>query len=163
LHEKSTVQKFKTAIKDFKFVHIAGHHIFNKENPKLSGIIFSPNNKQLKKGSQEPIFYIGDSYNLQLNADLIILSCCDTGRGKIVKGEGVMAINRGFLYSGAANIMHTLFKVYDKSSSELTQSFFDKVLNENQSYTQALQKTKIEMIKQGLKPKHWAGYVLIAS
>ncbi len=163
LHEKATTPRFKLEIKNYKYVHVAGHYVFNKKDPLLSGIIFSPSKQNKNIPTTEPILYIGDAYNLQINADLILLSCCDTGRGKIEKGEGVMAINRGFIYSGASNIIHTLFKVYDKSSAELVQHFFRQVLDKNKNYTEALQITKIDMIKNGAKPKHWAGYVLIAS
>ena len=56
------------------------------------------------------IFLINDAYQLELEAELVVLSCCESGIGKLAEGEGMMAVNRGFLYAGASNIVYSLFK-----------------------------------------------------
>lgn len=106
------------------------------------------------------IFYLSDAYNLELNADLVVLSCCETGVGKLAKGEGVMALNRGFFYAGAKNVIYTLFKVYDQASCQLTQHLFQHIL-EQKDYSSALKEAKRQLISQGKAPIHWAGYLLI--
>ncbi|MFK7905488.1 MAG: CHAT domain-containing protein, partial [Chitinophagales bacterium] len=124
----------------------------------------SPNHKGVGESSlnSEPssIFYLSDAYNLQLNADLVVLSCCETGLGKLAIGEGVMALNRGFFYAGAKNVIYTLFKVYDKASCQLTQHLFQHIL-EQKRYPSALKEAKRQLILEGKAPIHWAGYLLI--
>ncbi|MGB0931643.1 MAG: CHAT domain-containing protein, partial [Chitinophagales bacterium] len=81
----------------------------------------------------------------------------------LAKGEGMMSINRGFLYAGAKNVVYTLFKVLDKPSSELCQAFFAEVL-EGKSYSEALRLAKLQLIQQkDLDPKSWCGFVLLGA
>ncbi len=72
-----------------------------------------------------------------------------------------MAVNRGFLYAGAKNVVSTLFKVYDKPSSLLTQYLFELIL-EGENYAAALRKAKLKLLEQkNVDPKSWSGFVLI--
>ena len=165
LHEKASISNFKKSLKDFKYLHIAAHGYFNAEHPEHSGILFSPSKEGLQEQESETetetIFSLGDAYHLQLDADLVVLSCCESGIGKLAKGEGMIAMNRGFLSAGAANVIYTLFKVYDKASCELTQSLFHHIL-EGKTYAQALKAAKLQLIQSGkATPRLWAGYVLI--
>jgi CHAT domain-containing protein len=106
--------------------------------------------------------YSNEIYNLDLKADLVVLSSCESGIGKLVKGEGMMALTRGFLYAGADNIITSLWKVYDKSTSILMKNFYKYVL-EGESYSSALRKAKLEMISdpRTASPVNWSGFVLI--
>ncbi|MEZ4885759.1 MAG: CHAT domain-containing protein [Chitinophagales bacterium] len=107
------------------------------------------------------ILHTSETYHLPLNADLVVLSSCSSGVGKIAKGEGMMAMNRGFLYAGASNIVFTHFDVPDESSGELVKTLFKYIL-EGESYASALRKAKLALIQQSLKtPEDWAGYALI--
>ncbi len=161
LHEKASLKQFKTAIKNQKYIHIAAHGYEEAKNTDAVGIVLSPN-KTTDSDTKTSILFLNDSYTLQLNADLVVLSCCKSGIGTIAKGEGMLAMNRGFLYAGARNVIYTLFKVYDKSSSQLTQHFFQQHLQEQQSYSEALRQAKLQMIAQEeYSPVHWAGFVLI--
>jgi len=158
LHGESTKTNFEEAIKNQKYILIAAHGIHNKKQADLSGIIFSPKENQT---IEESILYVKDAYHLQLDADLVVLSSCESGIGKLAKGEGMMAINRGFLYAGASNVIFTLFKVYDQQSSQLTQYLFEAILK-GKTYTQALRWAKLQLIKQkNSDPKAWSGFVLI--
>ena len=71
-----------------------------------------------------------------------------------------MALNRGFLYSGAKNVVYTLFKVYDKQSCELTIELFKQLIAQQPSI-EALHQAKLNLITRGLMPNKWAGYVLV--
>ena len=106
--------------------------------------------------------YSNELYNLELNADLVVLSACETGLGKLVRGEGILGFTRGLLYSGARNIIVSLWKVMDKSTSEFMIDFYRGVL-EGDDYTTSLRETKLKMIKEGKysAPKYWAPFVLI--
>ncbi|MGB1242769.1 MAG: CHAT domain-containing protein, partial [Chitinophagales bacterium] len=159
LHEQATKSNFEAAVKGKKYVLIAAHGFYNKKQPELSGIIFSPNESEQ---SEEAVLYVNDAYHLDLKqADLVVLSACESGIGKLAKGEGMMAVNRGFLYSGAKNVIFTLFKVYDEQSSQLTQGLFRYIL-EGKKYAQALRLAKLDLIRQSdADPKAWAGFVMI--
>ena len=159
LHEQATKANFEAAVKGKKYVLIAAHGFYNKKQPDLSGIIFSPH--ELEQ-TEEAVLYVNDAYHLDLKqTDLVVLSACESGIGKLAKGEGIMAVNRGFLYSGANNVIFTLFKVYDAQSSQLTQALFRYIL-EGKKYAQALRLAKLELIQQSdADPKAWAGFVMI--
>lgn len=154
LHTKATLDNFKALANQYRYILIAAHADYNAEKPDQTGIIFSPN-----ETDGNGIFYMGDAYNLQLQADLVVLSCCETGLGKVSKGEGTMALNRGFLYSGAKNVVYTLFKVYDKQSCELITELFKQLIAQQPSID-ALHQAKLNLIARGLMPNKWAGYVL---
>lgn len=179
LHENATIPQFKEKAAQYRFIHIAAHHVYDEQHPQLSGIIFSPSKptssttmtdvdevlldaqERSSQRNHGAVFFISDAYNIGINADLVLLSCCETGKGEMAKGEGVLAIHRGFLYAGANNVIHTLFKIRDDSSSELMQAFFKGVLREQLPYVEALRRAKQGLIGAGDSPKHWAGYVLV--
>ncbi|MGB0930654.1 MAG: CHAT domain-containing protein [Chitinophagales bacterium] len=163
LHEQASVPQFREAISDHKYVHISAHSFPNLEEANLSGIVFSPTaNASVETASEiDYVFYLQDAYLLNLKADLVVLSCCETGVGQLAKGEGMLAMNRGFLAAGAKNVIYTLFKVYDAASSELTQKLFRHILA-GKSYATALRLAKLEMLEGTTAlPKFWAGYVMI--
>ncbi|MEZ4886136.1 MAG: CHAT domain-containing tetratricopeptide repeat protein [Chitinophagales bacterium] len=158
-HEDASIPNFLQQIAHCKFIHIAAHGIFNKKYPEYSGIVFSVP----KDGNtQDAVFYIADAYSLQLQADLVVLSSCESGIGKLSKSEGMMAMNRALLYAGSNNVIFTLFKVYDESASRLTYLIFEGIVNHQLSYSQALQCAKQELIKEEMAtPKSWSGFVLL--
>jgi len=183
LHEKATVKNFVQKAADYKYLLVAAHHIYNNLLPENSGILFAPvnvnsNTKTLDNHTHsylnnhtfidaitsQQMLFEADAYGLQINADLVILSCCETGLGKVVTGEGIMGINRGFLFAGAKNIISTLFKVYDKQSSKFSFYLFDNIVTQKQSYDEAIRNAKLSMIDDELTlPKDWAGYVLMGN
>ncbi len=133
----------------------------NDEYPKLSGIVFHPNEEATE--IHDSVLSMGEMYQLQLQADLVVLSSCESGIGKLAKGEGMMAINRGFLYAGAKNVIYTLFKVLDKPSSELCEALFAEIL-EGKTYTEALRLAKLRLIQRtDVDPKSWSGFVLLGA
>ncbi len=183
LRKNATVEQFKNTLQQYpnlQFLHIAAHGLFNANNPQLSGIVFSPNTNEevLTDTAEQPVaatkrdiaeqygtmLYMGDTYQLNLkNVQLVVLSCCDTGVGKMAWGEGMMAINRGFLYAGAQNVVFTLFKIPDQQSNLLVQALF-KYLLSGQAYASALKNAKQEILTQpNIRPIHWAGFVLLGN
>ena len=134
-----------------KILHLATHFIQNKNIPKLSGLALDNNE----------MFYIHESYGMNLSADLVVLSACESAIGQMFYSEGMIAINRGFLFSGAQNIISTLFKVSDKTSYELMVQFYQYYAN-GQSVSEALGNAKRKMLEKGDVPvKHWAAFVHI--
>ncbi|MEZ4884076.1 MAG: CHAT domain-containing tetratricopeptide repeat protein [Chitinophagales bacterium] len=148
-----------------KFLLIATHGFIHEQSTNLSGIYLA-NIKDAENNIAENNFLltISESYQLQLqNTDLVVLSSCSSGVGKLQKGEGMMAMNRSFLYAGAKNIIFTQFDIPDQSSSLLVMKLFELVLK-GESYASALRKAKLYLINQVNKqPRDWLAYCLIGN
>jgi CHAT domain-containing protein len=101
---------------------------------------------------------------LNLDADLVVLSSCESGVGKLVKGEGLVALTRGFFYSGARNIVFSLWKVPDKHTSDLMTAFYACLLS-GQDFSTAMRNAKLKMLSNPLSafPAKWTGFVLLSS
>ena len=151
---------FKTNVKDYKIVHIASHSFMNEEQPDISGVIFAQPADSVF--SNDGILYSGETYNLELSADLVVLSSCESGLGKLFKGEGMIALTRGFLYSGTSNILFSLWKIPDKHTSELMVEFYRQMIS-GKSYSESLRQAKLKLIKNEVtaRPRSWAGFLLI--
>ncbi|MBK8292587.1 MAG: CHAT domain-containing protein [Flammeovirgaceae bacterium] len=154
----------ETAIKDgtlqnYSLVHFATHGIVDEENPELSRI-FLQNNTEAEDGN----LYSGEIYNLQLNANLVSLSACQTGLGKISKGEGVIGLSRALVYAGAKNIIVSFWSVADESTAELMTTFYQTLLQQqNETFSSGLRDAKLKMIDKGTyaSPYYWAPFILI--
>ena len=152
--------KFKKSVKDYNIVHIASHSFMNEEQPDISGVVFAqPDNSEKR---EDGILYAGETYNLDLNADLVVLSSCESGLGKLFRGEGMMALTRGFLYSGTSNIIFSLWKIPDKHTSELMVEFYKQMIS-GKTYSESLRLAKLKLIENNLttRPRSWAGFLLI--
>lgn len=160
IRQEASEENFKQEVKGYKYVHVATHGRIVTATPKLSNLTFSQ--PQDNKAKEDGILYSGETYNLDLNADLLVLSACQTGAGQIVKGEGLMSLTRGFLYSGARNIVASLWKVHDEHTSRLMVEFYRQI-SAGKSYSAALREAKLKMITipETAAPQSWAGFVLI--
>jgi len=159
-HAQATEQNFKADIKNYRYVHIATHSFINPDKPALSGIVFAqPTDSTV---SEDGVLYAAETYNLELTADLVVLSSCESGLGKLIQGEGMMAMTRGFLYSGAANLIFSLWKVPDQHTRDLMVAFYRHML-EGKSYSQALRLAKLKMManKATAAPRLWSSFVLM--
>ncbi len=161
-HGDATEDVFKAEVKDFRVIHIATHSFINEERPQLSGVVFaqdvSPNT------GEDGVLYAGETYNLELNADLVVLSSCESGVGKLIRGEGMMALSRGFLYSGARNIIFSLWKIPDRHTSELMVEFYRQMLS-GYSYAESLRRAKLSLIENPAtaRPRSWASFILVGT
>lgn len=148
------------SISNYKYIHLATHGFVNSEKPELSGIQFS------QSKTDDGMMYSGDVYNLTLKCDLLALSACETGLGKIMRGEGIVGLTRAFLYSGASNLLVSLWKVSDNSTSQMMVEFYQQMLlkeNNELNYAALLQKAKQILIldKNYSRPYYWAPFILI--
>ena len=162
LHNNANEEFVKTGgLENSKILHFATHGFVNSERPDLSGILLAPDTT----GGQDGILYSGEIYNLKLNSDLVLLSACETGLGKIQKGEGIIGLTRALLYAGVRNIIVSLWMVGDQSTSDLMVDFYRNSLNteQNLSYSESLRKAKMLMIQQGKysHPLYWSPFILI--
>ena len=102
-----------------------------------------------------------DIYNLKLPAELVVLSACQTGLGKEIRGEGIVGLTRGFMYAGAARVDVSLWSVNDKATEELMAVFYQKLLQEKMTPSAALREAQLEMYrkKPWSNPYYWAAFV----
>jgi len=149
---------------DYKIIHFATHGFVNSEIPELSGILLA----QDSIGGNDGILYSGEIFNLKINADLVVLSACESGLGKINEGEGIIGLTRAFLYAGAKNSMVSLWQVSDKSTSDLMIDFYINYLKsfslkKSQDFNNCLRQAKLKMIKNGkfVHPFYWSAFILI--
>jgi len=164
-HTEANEENFKLKVGNYKYVHIASHSFTNDKYPALSGIAFSqPDAIGFDDSKDEDgILYTGESYNLNLsNADLVVLSSCKSGLGKLAKGEGFLSLSRGFLYAGVPNIIFSLWNVKDEQTKDLMVHFYKQVLK-GKSYAEALRYAKLKLINnpKTAMPKYWAAWTLV--
>lgn len=162
IHRTATEEYFKnTNLDQYKIIHLATHGFVNSENPDKSGIIFADGAESKEDG----VLHTNEIYNLSLNTNLVNLSACETGLGKIAKGEGIVGLTRAMIYAGTENIIVSLWKVYDESTRNLMVDFYKAQIKQNdyKSFRRSLRDSKISMIENGqyAHPFYWAAFILI--
>jgi CHAT domain-containing protein/Tfp pilus assembly protein PilF len=147
-------------LSQYRILHFATHGLLNSERPELSGLVFSLVDQEGKP--QDGFLRLHEIYNLQLNADLIVLSACETGLGKEIKGEGLIGLTRGFMYSGAPRVVASLWNVDDFATAELMKLFYQRMLKDGLPAGAALRAAQLELSgqKRWASPYFWAGFVL---
>jgi CHAT domain-containing protein/predicted negative regulator of RcsB-dependent stress response len=148
-------------IGEYRIVHFATHGLLNNIHPELSGIVMSLVDKDGRQ--QNGFLRLQDIFNLKLSAELVVLSACQTGLGKEIKGEGLVGVARGFMYAGAPRIVVSLWKVDDRATSELMKRFYQGMLGpERLSPAGALRQAQLSIWKQKQwrEPYYWAAFVL---
>jgi CHAT domain-containing protein len=150
-----------TSLDQYRIVHFATHGLLNSQHPELSGIVLSLVDEQGQP--QDGFLRLHEIYNLELNADLVVLSACQTALGQEIRGEGLIGLTRGFMYAGAPRVVASLWKVDDKATAELMKRFYQKLLQENRRPAAALRAAQLSMVKQKRwsAPYYWAGFVLL--
>ncbi|MBA3711341.1 MAG: CHAT domain-containing protein [Pyrinomonadaceae bacterium] len=144
----------------YRYVHFATHGLLDSERPGLSSLVLSMVDAQGKP--QDGFLRANDIYNLKLPAELVVLSACQTGLGKDVKGEGLIGLTRGFMYAGAARVVVSLWSVNDKATADLMTKFYQKMLKQGERPAAALRAAQVEMWKQKQwqSPYYWAAFTL---
>lgn len=160
LGSNATEKNFKDIVSKYNILHLAMHSEVN-ENPLYSNLIFSNNGN-----SDDRYLYAYEIYNMNFNADLVVLSACNTGRGKLQKGEGVMSLARSFAYAGIKSQLISLWLTHDKSSKEINKEFY-KYLAEGKNKAQSLQFAKLDFIQKcslaEAHPHYWSNLIIIGN
>ncbi len=148
-------------ITDYKILHFATHGLMNETRPELSGILLSLFGRDGTK-NDGGFIRLQDVYGMNLNADLVVLSACDTGVGKEVKGEGLMSLNNAFLQAGAKSVVSSLWKVDDDATKELMTGFYEGLANDNLTTSAALRQAQIKMYNDPRfhSPFYWASFTV---
>lgn len=147
-------------LSQFKVIHFAAHGVLNSKHPELSGILLSMIDENGKP--VEGFLQLHEIYNLKLPAELVVLSACETGIGKEIRGEGLIALTRGFMYAGAARVVASLWKVDDSATAALMGHFYREMFKNGRRPAEALKEAQIALSKEKRwrKPYYWAGFVL---
>ncbi len=147
-------------LSQYQIVHFATHSLLNSQHPELSGIVLSLVNERGEP--QDGFLRLHEIYNFKLDADLVVLSACETALGKEIKGEGLVGLTRGFMYAGAPRVVASLWKVGDSATSELMRRFYRNMLNARMRPAAALRAAQVSMWKerQWAAPFDWAGFVM---
>ena len=178
-------------LSQYRFIHFATHGLLNEESPPYSGLVLSLSNarkapstathipaqagqageKTADRSPQSPIrnpqledglLQVYEVFNLRLSADLVVLSACETGLGKQVKGEGLIGLTHAFLYAGTPSVLVSLWSVQDRSTADLMVNLYQQ-MDRAQDKTEALRQAKLKLIKNSryAHPYYWAPFILI--
>ncbi len=147
----------KSAVKElgngFSILHFATHGKFDADAPLSSGLY-------LAKGTDtDGVLTVSDLYSLRWDVDLVTLSACETGLGKVANGDDVIGLTRGFLYAGARSIVASLWEVDDAATAHLMESFYQNL--ETHDKREALRLAQIETRRQYPEPWFWAAFNIL--
>lgn len=156
--DMATKETFLSNAADYRILHLAMHAYVNDSLPLYSSMIFSPSGDSANDNQ----LFAYELYNMKLNADLAVLSACETGAGKVQRGEGIMSLARAFKYAGCPNIVMSLWKAEDESTSQIISTFY-KYLDEGLEKDEALRKAKLDYLIHGENkhPFFWGTFVLV--
>lgn len=156
----------KERLDSYKAIHFATHAVIDEQVPGRSGVVLSSPDPE-----EDGVLQIHEIFNLELNADLVILSACQTALGKLVYGEGIVGLTRAFLYAGTSNIVVSLWNVDDKSTADLMAGFYES-MKSGRDKAFALREAKLELLKAAetgsqypayAHPYYWAAFTLVGA
>ena len=158
--EAATENEFKRHEDDAMILHLAMHALVDDNDPLFSKLVFTRNND----GTEDGYLHTFELYNMNLSARIVVLSACETGYGKLEKGEGIISLARAFRHAGVPSIVMSHWKVDDRSTGELMSLFYKNLAND-MSKSEALRIAKLEMLENAdpLKshPFYWGSFVVM--
>lgn len=145
---------------EYQILHFATHGFLDDEHPELSSIILTMVDKN--GHSKNGVLPLHDIYNLELSAELTVLSACQTALGKDIRGEGFMGLAHSFISAGSKSVVASLWKVDDRATATLMKNFYHSMLQEGMSPAAALRAAKLKVMadKRWGAPYYWAGFVV---
>ncbi len=161
LNEDASESNFKKYSGDYRIIHLAMHSLLNNKEPQYSELLFNHAEDSLNDG----FLTVDEIYNLKLQAELVVLSACSSGSGKIQLGEGPISFSRGFTYAGCPSVVMSMWKIPDESTKEIMLEFYINLLD-GQSKDVALANAQLNYLKKADDPlkKHplfWGGFVTL--
>jgi len=158
--EANRILALSGEIAQYQIVHFATHALVDNQHPELSGLVLSLVDERGEP--QNGLLDLQDIYNLDLRANLVVLSACDTALGKQVDGEGMIGLTRGFMYAGASNVMGTLWSVSDLATTELMKALYQAMERNRMPPSSALRQAQLALWKQKhwSAPYYWAAFTL---
>ncbi len=157
--KQATEHQFKANAKNYNIIHLAVHGQANTTNPNNNRLVFRPESDSVEDGS----LYSYELYNLQLQADLAVLSTCESGMGKFQPGEGVYSLARGFAYAGCPSVVMSLWKVDDLQTARIMPDFY-RTLFAGDTKDDALRTAKLRYLRTTnsyhAHPYFWSAFIL---
>ena len=149
-----------TELQNYRIVHFATHGIINSRHAELSGVVLSLVDQNGKP--QNGFLRLYDIYNMNLKADLVVLSACQTALGRDIKGEGLIGLTRAFMYGGATRVVASLWQADDRGTAVLMSKFYDGLLSRRLSPAAALRNAQVAMLqdKRWHNPRYWAAFTI---
>lgn len=142
LRETAKESSVKQNIQGYKYIHFATHGILDERNPEFSGVVM---NLIQPDTPEDGFLQSSEIFDLKLDSDLVVLSACETGLGKVIKGEGMVGLTRAFIFAGTPSIVVSLWTVADESTSRL-MIYFYKHLNKGLPKDEALREARLELM-----------------
>jgi len=152
---EASENNFKKELSNSQIIHIGTHGYVNKKYSELSGMFFAP------EKSSDAYIFADELFSLKTDANLVVLSSCNSGDGILEKSEGINSLQKNFLLAGVPNVIASFWKVHDEKTKDLMVAFYKYLLKDNVSYAEALRLAKLECIENGFLPLDWAGFILI--
>ena len=142
-------------------VHLATHGLVDREEPALTSVALARD----PDGAGDGYLYTLEIMALPLDTELVVLSACDTGRGKLERGEGTIGLTRAFLAAGARRVVSSLWPVADASTGRLMARFYEELLRRERSVAEALNRARAALWseRETAHPYYWAPFVLMGS
>lgn len=157
---QANASKFIQNVADYQIVHLATHAKANDQNIRKTGILLANDTDS----TQFRLINIADIYNLKLNAEMVVLSACETALGKLKRGEGIISLARAFTFAGSKNIITTLWSIEDQASGKIMEKFYFN-LKGKQAKDVSLRKAKLDYLAeqdhQFAHPYFWAGIISV--
>lgn len=159
LSNDATESNFKENANQYGILHLAMHGLLNDKEPMFSKLVFSQNDTL-----EDGFLNAAEIYNLKLNAQLAVLSACNTASGKINRGEGIMSLSRAFMYAGCPSIVASLWKAPDAATSKIMVHFY-KNLKQGMNKSEAIRQAKLQYMEDNpgitSHPFFWSTFVAI--
>jgi CHAT domain-containing protein len=157
--EKATEEAYKTQARNYKIIHLAMHTLVDDDHPAFSKMIFSARASSPEDGMLNTY----EVYNVPINAMMVVLSSCNTGTGKLVTGEGILSLARGFLFAGSRSVVMSMWAVEDFSSSAVIKSFY-RNMRSGQTKSSALRNARLKYLRtadqERSHPYYWSTLVI---
>jgi len=161
-NKQANERTFKNKASEYGMIHLAMHGILNQNTPMLSSIAFTEDGDSL----EDNFLHAYEISKLDLHADLVVLSACETGYGKFETGNGIASIARAFVYAGVPSLVVSLWQVNDQATAEIMQLFYQNMHN-GMTQAEALRQAKLSYIKtaQGVAahPAFWSPFVQLGN
>ncbi len=155
----ATEKVFKKEAGNYRILHLAMHALVDHENPMRSSLVFT----HVPDSLEDAMLQTHELFNMELSADMVVLSACNTGIGKMQKGEGIMSLGRGFSYAGCPSVVMSHWSVDDRSTSELMGAFY-RYIAQGLSKDKALRQAKLDFLSsahgQQTHPYYWGSFVV---
>lgn len=162
-------------LEQYRFIHFATHGLVNNEVPETTALLLTPDTNVENILNNDGYLDIAQIYRLSLRAEMVVLSACDSGLGKNLRGEGILGLQRAFLMAGASSVVVSLWPVYDQSTAFFMQHFYQQLhqaqttRNRRNQPTvdkaQLLQQSRLHVMRNPRyqHPIYWAPFVMIGN